>query len=222
MGRHGIGRCSPPVLSTVKLLTSDRADVWGHGDVRVRAWPAIARDQQIAQPGQDLSEWAKQIAEPACLWGGPSCEDWTTFDLARECSWPHLLYVQACVGRGCTSAASLARFGVTEHPLTSKTKGAGFLANMWSLALDLCSNHITTFCWDCSSIVWNQIGLFSLCLATKGQEGSDTLHLDASAQPYVGKQNNTQGQGQTTCFAVATMLLLVGMNRRFQTISFCI
>ena len=60
-----------------------------------------------------------------------SCEDWTTFDLARECSWPHLLYVQACVGRGCTSAASLACFGVTEHPLTSKTKGAGFLALDW-------------------------------------------------------------------------------------------
>lgn len=73
----------------------------------------------------------QQVAEPACLWGGMSCEDWTTFDLARECSWPHLLYVQACVGRGCTSAASLACFGVTEHPLTSKTKGAGFLALDW-------------------------------------------------------------------------------------------
>ena len=83
-------------------------------------------------------------------------------------------------------------------------------------------NHTITFWGDCSSIVWDQIGLFYLCLATKGQEGSDTLHVDASAQPYVGKQNNTQDQGQTTCFAVATILLSVGMSRRFQTISFCL
>ena len=83
-------------------------------------------------------------------------------------------------------------------------------------------NHTITFWGDCSSIVWDQIGLFYLCLATEGQEGSDTLHVDASAQPYVGKQNNTQDQGQTTCFAVATILLSVGMSRRFQTISFCL